>query len=63
MYPKQQLLQQAIPKLPAQRKDAIYRAKNVSFIAKSRIAMSGRLLIVAFYSQESAANSPVSISI
>jgi hypothetical protein len=56
MYPKKMLLQQQIPQLPKQRKDAIYRAENIAYIMKSRLAMYGRLLIVAFYSQESAAN-------
>ena len=56
MYPKQQLLQQSLPQLPERRTDAIYRAKDIAYIAKSRLAMSGRLLIVAFYSRESAAN-------
>jgi hypothetical protein len=56
MYTKQQLTQQKLPKLPARRTDAIYRARGVAYIAKSRLAMSGRLLIVSFYSRESAAN-------
>ena len=56
MYTKQQLLQQKIPALPVSRTDAIYRADAISYLIKSKLALNGKLLIVAFYNREAVSN-------
>lgn len=53
---KSDLLALSIPPLPKSRKDAIYRAQSVQYIMRSGFSPDMRILIVAFYSPQSAAN-------
>lgn len=53
---KLDLLALQVPTLPKSRKDAIFRVQSVQYIVRSRVSSDGKLLIVAFYNRESAAN-------
>ncbi len=55
MLSKKELRKLPVPQLPKKRTDAVYRASGVEYIIRSGFALDGKMLIVAFYSRESAA--------
>jgi len=53
---KKVLLKLELPRLPQKRTDAVYRTDTISYLVKSKLALNGKLLIVAFYNREAVSN-------
>ena len=56
MLDKKLLLKLAIPKLPKNRSDAIYRADNISYLVKSKRHLNKKMLVIAFYERAAASS-------
>lgn len=56
MYSKKELLALALPQLPKNRSSAVFRAKSIDYIVRSKLAMRGKLLIVAIFDREAVQN-------